>query len=160
MVSPKQLLITPITFYTGMQSAFIVSEMTRAYASCLLGVEQVRHAESYWTILTNVSKSATDVECNRHLAKIATVDWQTTIISQPIGEIQHDVSLFYCAGTFSSDRTFITNKVILVYMVLLRSEIPSGMCSKLRAAAASNNRVHMPWSLSAYASRYVQSFTS
>jgi len=32
-------------------------------------------------------------------------------------------------------------------MVLLRSEIPSGMCAKLRIVAASNNRVHMPWSL-------------
>jgi len=30
---------------------------------------------------------------------------------------------------------------------LLRSEIPSGMCAKLRTVAASNIRVHMPWSL-------------
>ena len=44
--------------------------------------------------------------------------------------------------------------------VVLRSEIPSGICAKLRTVAASNNKVHMPWSLSAYASRYVQSFTS
>jgi len=29
----------------------------------------------------------------------------------------------------------------------LRSEIPSGMCAKLRTVVASNNRVHMPWSL-------------
>jgi len=29
-------------------------------------------------------------------------------------------------------------------MVLLRSEIPSGICAKLRTVAASNNRVHMP----------------
>jgi len=43
---------------------------------------------------------------------------------------------------------------------LLRSEIPSGICAKLRTVAASNNRVHMPWSLFAYASRHVQSFTS
>ena len=27
---------------------------------------------------------------------------------------------------------------------LLRSEIPSGICAKLRTVAASNNRVHMP----------------
>jgi len=27
---------------------------------------------------------------------------------------------------------------------LLRSEIPSGICAKLRTLAASNNRVHMP----------------
>ena len=32
-------------------------------------------------------------------------------------------------------------------MVLLRSEIPSGICAKLRTVAASNNRVHMPRSL-------------
>jgi len=44
--------------------------------------------------------------------------------------------------------------------ILLRSEIPSGMCAKLHTVAASNNRVHMPWSLSANAGRYVQSFTS
>ena len=31
--------------------------------------------------------------------------------------------------------------------MLLRSEIPSGMCEKLCTVAASNNRVHMPWSL-------------
>jgi len=29
-------------------------------------------------------------------------------------------------------------------MVVLRSEIPSGMCAKLHTVAASNNRVHMP----------------
>jgi len=28
--------------------------------------------------------------------------------------------------------------------VLLRLEIPSGICAKLRTVAASNNRVHMP----------------
>jgi len=31
--------------------------------------------------------------------------------------------------------------------ILLRSEIPSGMSAKLHTVAASNNRVHMPWSL-------------
>ena len=34
---------------------------------------------------------------------------------------------------------------------LLRSEIPSGICAKLRTVAASNNRVNMPWSLFAHA---------
>jgi len=29
-------------------------------------------------------------------------------------------------------------------MMVLRSEIPSGICAKLRTVAASNNRVHMP----------------
>jgi len=43
--------------------------------------------------------------------------------------------------------------------VLLRSEIPSGMCAKLRTVAASNNRDHASQSLFAYASRYAQSFT-
>ena len=32
-------------------------------------------------------------------------------------------------------------------LLLLRSEIPSVICTKLRTVAASNNRVHMPWSL-------------
>jgi len=32
-------------------------------------------------------------------------------------------------------------------MVVLRSEIPSGICAKLRTVAARNNRVLMPWSL-------------
>ena len=32
-------------------------------------------------------------------------------------------------------------------MLLLRSEIPNGLCAKLRTLAASNNRVHMPWLL-------------
>ena len=31
--------------------------------------------------------------------------------------------------------------------ILLRSEIPSGICANLRTVAASNNRVHIPWSL-------------
>jgi len=31
--------------------------------------------------------------------------------------------------------------------ILLRSEVPSGICAKLRTVAASNNGVHMPWSL-------------
>ena len=32
-------------------------------------------------------------------------------------------------------------------LIVLRSEIPSGICAKLRTVAARNNRVHMPWSL-------------
>jgi len=32
-------------------------------------------------------------------------------------------------------------------MALWRSESPSGMCAKLHTVAASNNRVHMAWSL-------------
>ena len=30
------------------------------------------------------------------------------------------------------------------HMVVLRSEIPSSICAKLRTVAASNNRVHIP----------------
>jgi len=47
-----------------------------------------------------------------------------------------------------------------ILLKLLRSEILSGICAKLRTVAARNNRVHIPWSLSAYANRYVQWFTS
>jgi len=36
-------------------------------------------------------------------------------------------------------------------MLVLRSEISSGICAKRRTVAASNNRVHMPWSLFAHA---------
>jgi len=43
--------------------------------------------------------------------------------------------------------------------ILLRSESPSLECAKLHTVAASNNRDHMPWSLFASASRYIQSFT-
>ena len=35
-------------------------------------------------------------------------------------------------------------KLFLVVTKLLRSEIPSGICAKLRTVAARNNRVHMP----------------
>jgi len=38
-------------------------------------------------------------------------------------------------------------RVRFFIVVLLRSEMPSGMCAKLRTVAACNNRVHMPWSL-------------
>jgi len=46
------------------------------------------------------------------------------------------------------------------FMVLLRSESPSGICAKLRTVAASNNRDNAPQSLFAYASHFVQSYTS
>jgi len=42
---------------------------------------------------------------------------------------------------------------------LLQSESPTGMCAKLSTVAASNNRYHVQWSLFAYTSHYVQSFT-
>uniref|UniRef100_H2ZQD9 Uncharacterized protein n=1 Tax=Ciona savignyi TaxID=51511 RepID=H2ZQD9_CIOSA len=37
----KQILITPISIYLGMVIAFLISELTRSYASCILGVSQV-----------------------------------------------------------------------------------------------------------------------
>nr|XP_039257119.1 protein unc-93 homolog A-like [Styela clava] len=39
--NPKQLLVSPILFYIGIFIAFIYSEMSRAYISCVLGVEQM-----------------------------------------------------------------------------------------------------------------------
>jgi len=45
--------------------------------------------------------------------------------------------------TISSAVTLLT-QIEVFPMILLRSEIPSGICSKLRTVAASNNRVHMP----------------
>jgi len=43
--------------------------------------------------------------------------------------------------------------------LVMRSEIPSGKCAKLRTLTASNNRDHALQSLFAYASHHVQSFT-
>ena len=40
---------------------------------------------------------------------------------------------------------FYSSKFCLV--TLLQSEILSGICAKLRTVTASNNRIHMPWSL-------------
>ena len=47
------------------------------------------------------------------------------------------------------ERTWLTaiSSRCLTALPVLRSEIPSGICAKLRTVAASNNRVHMPWSL-------------
>jgi len=56
--------------------------------------------------------------------------------------------------TNRTDRTFFVWRLTLARpshpghsIILLWSEIPSGMSAKLRTVAASNNRVHMPWSL-------------
>jgi len=45
----------------------------------------------------------------------------------------------------------IEGVVIKIVVIALRLEIPSGIWAKLRTAAASNNRVHMSWSLFAHA---------
>ena len=44
--------------------------------------------------------------------------------------------------------------------ILLQSGSPSGKCAKLHTVATSKNRDHTPQSLFAYASHFVQSFTS
>ena len=52
--------------------------------------------------------------------------------------------------SFSAGCWFFIFRIICRWfraLVLLRSEIPSGICAKLRTVAASNSRVHMPWSL-------------
>jgi len=50
-------------------------------------------------------------------------------------------------GTFALAFFQATEKEARTALLLLRSEIPGGMCSKLRTAAASNNRDHMSQSL-------------
>jgi len=53
---------------------------------------------------------------------------------------------FWLCGTSSSCRNIRTSH-FLAFFVMLRSEIPSGMCAKLRTVAASNNREYAPRSL-------------
>ena len=44
LLNPYQLLIiTPYTVYLGLNAGFILSEATRAYAACILGVNSVRN---------------------------------------------------------------------------------------------------------------------
>merc|ERR550534_2240972 len=38
---PKELVISPFALYCGLHISFSVSEMTRAFAACMRGVEQV-----------------------------------------------------------------------------------------------------------------------
>ena len=62
---------------------------------------------------------------------------------------------FSVVSTLSTDTTTLQELIqlsrcwlsLVLHHILLRSEIPSGICAKLRTVAASNNRVHMPWSL-------------
>jgi len=51
--------------------------------------------------------------------------------------------------TFQEDlsKAIRSNPKPNVLLELLRLEIPSGICAKFRTVVASNNRVHMPWSL-------------
>jgi len=69
----------------------------------------------------------------------------------PPERLQQDPLLF---TTNRIDRTFFVWRLTLARpshpghsTVLLRSEILSGMCAKLRTVAAINNIAHMPWSL-------------
>nr|XP_039273579.1 UNC93-like protein [Styela clava] len=41
MLKTSQLLLIPITFYLGLTQGFIFSELTRAFSSCVVGVEMV-----------------------------------------------------------------------------------------------------------------------
>ena len=74
-----------------------------------------------------------------------------TFNATPPERLQQHPLLF---TTNRTDRTFFAWRLTLARpshpghsTILLRSEIPSGICAKPRTVAASNNRVHMPWSL-------------
>ena len=44
LLNPHQLLIiTPYSIYLGLNLGFVISEATRAYASCILGVNSVSY---------------------------------------------------------------------------------------------------------------------
>jgi len=65
------------------------------------------------------------------------------------------LSYLYCCVIYAENGVAWFSRVcqsedssnIAAIRLLLRSEIPSGICAKLRTVAASNNRGHMPWSL-------------
>jgi len=72
-----------------------------------------------------------------------------TINATPPEWLQQHPLLF----TIRTDRTFFVWRLNSARpshpghnTILLRSEIPSGICAMLRTVAASNNRVQMPWS--------------
>ena len=74
-----------------------------------------------------------------------------TFNAPPPERLQQHPLLFTMKRT---DRTFFVRRLNSARpshpghsTILLRSEIPSGICAKLCTVAASNNRVHMPWSL-------------
>ena len=45
MINPHQILLTPFALYCGLQLTFGFGEATRAYGSCMLGVETVSRLE-------------------------------------------------------------------------------------------------------------------
>jgi len=47
--------------------------------------------------------------------------------------------LLSLSRTFQFENTLYRSSIWSLHMILLRSEIPSGMCAKLRTVAASNN---------------------
>ena len=55
--------------------------------------------------------------------------------------------MVFCSGSETCSSRYPNQGDDYVFLPLLRSEIPSGVCAKLRTVAATNNRVHMPWSL-------------
>ena len=47
LIKLKQLLITPFALYSGLVIYFGLGEITRAYGSCMLGVEQVGNMQDF-----------------------------------------------------------------------------------------------------------------
>jgi len=58
-------------------------------------------------------------------------------------EIPSKSKMYTLVASFSSFCFLWRHRRHPFYCILLRSEIPSGICAKLRTVAASNNRVHM-----------------
>ena len=55
---------------------------------------------------------------------------------------------FFELNNTKCDIFVIFSRFLENLLEMLRSESPSGMCTKLHTVAASNNRHHIPWSLS------------
>jgi len=74
-----------------------------------------------------------------------------TIIATPPERLQQHPLLFTTNHTDSTFFVWRLNSALPPHPghsnIFMRLEISSGMCAKLRIVAASNNRVHMPWSL-------------
>lgn len=41
IINPRQILLTPFALYSGLLLSFGFNELTRAFGSCMIGVEQV-----------------------------------------------------------------------------------------------------------------------
>ena len=80
------------------------------------------------------SNGIPDVKHNSYATSSKPIAWQTELF----------IRIASCHKSECSTGSTIAPADLLP---LMRSEIPSGMSAKLRIVAASNNRVHMPWSL-------------